>query len=109
VSVEPPVPVTGKLLELNITGYLFPAHANRSPVFLRIDGAGDDLFLPVFSTEEKLCAVMGKISYDRILQICDGREFLDSIEEDPRKLRVIVDPHKHESGTTRFQEVIGAS
>jgi hypothetical protein len=111
VTVEPPKPVTGKLVSLDLSGYLFPAYANRQPVLLRIDGAEGDLFLPVFSSPQKLVEGMelAKTAYDRIQQIMDGREFLDSLEENAVKLRVIVDPYKHESGTLRFQEVFGAS
>lgn len=110
-NVAPPAPVTGKLNTLNITGYLFPAHANRQPVLLHLEGAGNDLFLPVFSRPELLVEGMAlaATSYDRILQIMDGREFLDSLEENTRKLRVVVDLYKHQSGTIRFWEIFGAS
>jgi hypothetical protein len=108
---QPPAPVTGKLVSLNITGYLLPVHENRQPVLLQIEGAGDDLFLPVFSTPEKLRAGMelAATAYDRIIQITDGREFLNSLKENTLKPRVILDPYKHESGMIRFVEVIGAS
>jgi len=111
VPIKPPAPLTGTLINLDITGCLFPAHGDRRPVLLQIEGAGDDLFLPVFSTTEKLVDGMqlAATSYSRIIQITNERAFLDSLEESTLKLRVIVDPYKHESGTLRFREVIGAS
>lgn len=103
---DEPRRVGDKLVEISLTGCLIPSLANRQPVLLRMHGS-NDLFLPVFSTHEKLVAGMALANtpYDRIQEIQDGAEFLASLEENTVVIRVIVDPYKHESGTTRFLEV----
>jgi hypothetical protein len=95
-----------------ISGYLIPAHMNRQPVLIGMDGT-DDLFIVVFSTEEKLRSFMDEanVDFDRIQQITDGVEFIESIDEEngkvsrPFALRIAADPHKHENGRWRFQEI----
>jgi len=104
---EGPKRITDRVLELNLTGHLMPVDENQQPVLLHMVGAGADLFLPVFSTFEKLVAGMelARTPYHKIKQIVDGLEFLESLEENETKLRVIVDFYKHENGRIRFQEV----
>jgi hypothetical protein len=91
-----------------------PAHMNRQPVLIGM-AETKDLFIVVFSSEEKLRSFMDDVDvdYDRIQLITNGAEFIESIEEEnsrktrPFVLRIAVDPYKHENGNWRFTEVFG--
>lgn len=95
---------------IDLTTYLVPCHENRQPVLLSMPGT-EDLFLATFSTPEALDLFrdMKVVRYARVVQVEDGREFLDSI---PREIRVIVDPRPHDdpakraAGAIRFTEVL---
>ena len=74
----------------------------------------DDLFIVVFSTEEKLRTFMSSIEvgFDRIQIVMNGSDFIDSIEDAnnegrPYALRIAADPYKHENGNWRFTEIFG--
>lgn len=93
MDAPPPVP-KGKKYNIDLTGMLF-LWANEQPVLVRV--AGDpNLHLPIFSSKDKL--VVGAadfgLSYERIKQILDGHDFLDSVRESDPSVRVIVDPYK---------------
>lgn len=103
--------ISDREVPVNITGYFMPTHARNTPVLLGMPGT-DDLFVVVFSTEEKLAALMAAfdIAYARIAIVTNGRELLDEIEERnrtgdrPYRVRLAVDPYKTEEGRVRFTE-----
>ena len=109
---EGPKPISNKVVHLSITGYLMPVYEDRQPVLLGMPGT-DDLFICLFSEEEKLRSVMAELQiyFHKIVVIMDGPIFLESIKEDiaaqkrPYELRIAVDPYKHENGRVRFQEI----
>lgn len=82
------------------------------PVLVGMPGT-DDLFICLFSTEEKLRTSFADfhIEFEKIVVIMDGHVFIESIKEDiarqkrPYELRIAVDPHKTDRGTVRFQEI----
>lgn len=105
--VEGPKPVTNKKIGLNIAGNVFPMGADGRPQLVCMPGT-EDLFLPTFTTVEKLRAFEAAFAmrWDdaQIKQVDDGREFVLSVIG---HFRVIVDPYRHESGAVRFLEVAG--
>jgi hypothetical protein len=83
------------------------------PVLVGMPGT-DDLFICLFSTEEKLRQSFAdfNIDFEKIVVIIDGPTFLESIKEDiartkrPYELRIAVDPFKvPETGRVRFREI----
>jgi len=106
--------LVGRVTELSISGYLMPAHMNRQPVMIGMAGT-NDMFIVVFSSEEKLRVFMDAVNvdYDRIQMVTNGSEFIESIDEEngrktrPFLLRIIADPYKHENGNWRFIEIFG--
>jgi hypothetical protein len=108
--VEPPVRPTGnpdKLL--NLTGHLFPwkniaGHPiGGEPILLNMIGS-NGLFLPTFSDEVKLRACMTRagVEFDKIKQIMDHSEFLDSV---PLEIVVMSDAWYTLEGKVRYREV----
>jgi hypothetical protein len=92
---------------VNVSGTLLPYH-NGEPVLLRFFGAGY-LYLPLFSTEERLREIMARIGapFDQIKQVNDGPDFMESLPArlDERQLQVIMDPHFLENGRIRFLQI----
>jgi len=94
-----------------ITGYFMPTRAPNAPVLIGMPGT-NDLFVFVFSTEEKLAAAMTAfgIEYARVALVTDGRELLDEMQATnesgarPYKLRLAVDPYKTDNGRARYVE-----
>ncbi len=94
-----------------LTGYFMPTHAPNVPVLMGMSGT-DDLFMLVFSTEERLASAMAsfEINYARVAVVTNGGELLDEIqatnESDarPYRLRLAVDPYKADNGRVRFVE-----
>ena len=88
-----------------------PTQAPNVPVLIGMPGT-DDLFMFVFSTEEKLVAVMDAIGiqYERVALVTNGGELLDEVAatnargERPYRLRIAVDPYKMDNGRVRFAE-----
>ena len=112
-TTDGPRPISNKVVHISITGYLMPVYEDRQPVLLGMPGT-DDLFICIFSEEEKLRSVMAElhIFFHKIVVIMDGPIFLESIKEDiaaqkrPYELRIAVDPYKvPETGRVRFQEI----
>lgn len=103
--------ISDREVPIVITGYFMPTHAPNAPVLIGMPGT-DDLFVCVFSTEEKLASTMKGfgIKYDRVSVVTDGGELLDEIKatnesgERPYRLRLAVDPYKTDSGRVRFVE-----
>lgn len=103
--------VSDREVPIAITGYFMPTHAPHTPVLLGMPGT-DDLFIVVFSTEEKLVALMTAfgIAYERVAIVTSGRELIDEIEaknrteERPYRVRLAVDPYKTAEGRVRFTE-----
>ena len=103
--------ISDREVPIVITGFFMPTHAPNAPVLVGMPGT-DDLFVFVFSTEEKLAAVMKAIGieYARVALVLDGRELLDEIKatndrgERPYRLRLAVDPYKADNGRVRFVE-----
>jgi hypothetical protein len=98
----------------NLTGCWYPA-ADDDPaqaILLRVDGAGDDLVLPVFSTKQKLVDTMaGVASYAHMMRITDGKKFLQMVASSPNPLagagrvRVWLDIHECDGGL-QFLEAV---
>lgn len=111
-TTEGPVQISSRVTIMDITGYLMPALEGNQPVLVGMPGT-DDLFIMLFSDVEKLIKTMMEfdLHFDRIKEVMNGPEFLDSIREDIRKggrsyeLRVAVDAYKHENGRIRFTEI----
>ena len=103
--------ISDREVPLKITGYFMPTHAPNAPVLIGMPGT-DDLFIFVFSTEEKLASTMTAIGieYERVSLVTDGRELLDEIKatneggKRPYRIRVAVDPYKADNGRVRFVE-----
>ena len=103
--------ISDREVPLNITGYFMPTRAPNAPVLIGMPGT-DDLFVFVFSTEEKLVAAMAAfgIEYSRVSVVTDGRELLDEMQATnesgtrPYKIRLAVDPYKADNGRARFVE-----
>ena len=77
----PPRRITDRVVSINVTGYFVPlCVAPDAPVLIGMPGT-DDLFVAVFSTEEKLVEMMEafQIEYARIGRVTDGRELLDEM------------------------------
>lgn len=91
----------------SLTGKIFP-WADEQPVLLGMPGS-DLLYLPCFSTEEALLALMGRTGSQgfTIKLIEDGNEFLNGILESPGagSVRVILDPYFLPNGHVRFVQV----
>lgn len=90
------------LHEHDLTGKFLPWRLDiDQPVLLRIENT---LFLPVYSTEEKLRSsmVIARQTRYKIKHIDDGRDFFDSVKG---KIRVCLDPWITPEGNTRFQEL----
>jgi len=111
VTTDAPRRITDREVPITLAGYFMPMIAPNVPVLMGMPGT-DDLFIFVFSTEEKLVAVMTilGISYERLARVTDGIELIDEIEatnargERPYKLRLAVDPYKADNGRVRFVE-----
>jgi hypothetical protein len=75
-------------------------------VLLQMDGS-DDLFLPVFTTEEKLISFLPRVLGARAVIetkiIASTESFLRSVAP---HVRIAVDPHLTPEGMVRFEEVI---
>lgn len=103
--------ISDREVPINITGYFMPTLEPSAPVLIGMSGT-DDLFIAVFSTEEKLIELMSvfKIAYERVSIVTSGRELLDEIEANnqtggrPYRVRLAVDPHKTEEGRVCFTE-----
>lgn len=103
--------ISDRELSIRITGYFMPTQAPNVPVLIGMPGT-DDLFMLVFSTEEKLAAAMAsfEISYAWVAVVTNGGELLDEIQatnesgERPYRLRLAVDPYKADNGRVRFVE-----
>lgn len=105
-DVPPPTRISDKEIDVNITGYALPAYHNDQPVLIALQGTSD-LFVPVFSTIEKLQAFMSelavKIHYDKIKQVMNGREFADSVL---LHARIAIDPYVTDAGRLRWTEIV---
>ena len=103
--------ISDRAVPIVITGYFMPTIALNVPVLAGMPGT-DDLFIFVFSTEEKLASSMKAIGieYARVALVLDGPELIDEIKETndrgerPYRLRLAVDPYKADNGRVRFGE-----
>lgn len=107
---------TGRLPEaIELTGKLIPwygmkAHRTGQPALLSMPGS-PSLYLPCFSTEEKLRIFLAeaKVPFESIKMIENGVEFLDGIRESPEPVEVILDPYFLPNGHVRFMQVLGSN
>ena len=95
----------------DISDHIFPWHDGH-PVLARLEGT-NDLFLPLFSTNELLddaMRLMG-VTFESTKQIDDPVQFLDSLPllYAGVRLRVILDPHRTPEGMVRYTEIIRAT
>jgi len=113
VTSDAPHRISDREVSIAITGYFMPTHAPNAPVLIGMPGT-DDLFIAVFSTEEKLVAMMGafEIEYKRVAIVTDGPELIDEITTmnktsgRPYRIRLAVDPYKMDNGRVRFSEAL---
>jgi hypothetical protein len=118
VTTDAPRRVSDREVPIAITGYFMPTQAPDvgeevgDPVLIGMPGT-DDLFVFVFSTEEKLVAAMGSfgIEYERVARVIDGTDLIGEIAEmnardgRPYRIRVAVDAYKKtDDGRVRFLE-----
>lgn len=103
--------ISDREVPITITGYFMPTQAPNIPVLVGMPGT-DDLFILVFSTEEKLASAMAALGivYERVAIVTDGGELLDGIkatnegDDRPYRIRLAVDPYKADNGRVRFAE-----
>ncbi len=104
LAQAPPPNRTGRPpTNIVLTGKLLPWEQGK-PALMKLVGS-PHIYLPCFSTEEKLREMMGRaeIPFEKIKQIDDGDEFSDSV---PRYIKIIVDPYfLGEDGRVRYLEV----
>ena len=103
---EGPKPTGKPPEELTLTGSLIAyIKGDDEPILLAMPGSSFE-YLPVFTTHEKLLAVITRvIDTSAVIHtklITDGPDFLDSI---PSDIKVIVDPYFLPNGRVRFVEV----
>jgi hypothetical protein len=107
--------ISDREVSIEITGYFMPTRAPNVPVLIAMPGT-DDLFIAVFSTEEKLAEMMGasRIEYARVSIVDDGRDLVDEIQAmneaggRPYRLRLAIDPYRTDDGRVRFSEPLPA-
>jgi hypothetical protein len=104
---------------VTITGYFVPTGAPKDdeevgdPVLVGLAGTAD-LFVFVFSTEEKLVAAMKVfgIRYASVARVIDGADLVANVVKmnagsgGAYRVRVIVDAHKADDGSARFDELL---
>lgn len=108
---EAPRRISKREMSFNIQGYFLPALLSNVPMLLGMPGT-EDLFIAVFSTKEKLDALMQGfgIEYGRVSVVTDQYELLDDIEavnqseQRPYRIRLAIDAYKTEDGRVRFTE-----
>ena len=99
---EPPKPVDGVQKVLTLTGMLVPFFDGQ-PVLLEVP-ASEFLYMPVFKDETSLKEVLAltNTEFDRIVQIEEQHEFLESI---PPSIKIAVNPNFQPNGRVRWTEV----
>jgi hypothetical protein len=97
--------INGVLRRLDITGYFCP-WGEGQPAYYRLPD-NPDLFLPLFSTVEKLKAAT-HLEYESVKCIDDQVAFMASLPVvlSDGKLRFMIDPWITVEGNTRFTEII---
>ncbi len=106
---EPPRPTGKPPRQICLTGSLLAFGPDDQPIFVRMFGS-EDLFLPIFSTNERLVSMLEKLGvpWAKISSIDDEDVFLSSLPillSETILLRVIVDPH-FEGKKILFTEVV---
>ena len=103
--------ISDREVPLALTGYFMPTHAPSAPVLCSMPGT-DDLFVFVFSTEDKLAAAMSafRIAYARVALVTNGADLIAEIQarnvsaERPYRVRLAIDPYQADNGRVRFVE-----
>lgn len=95
--------ISDKIDPLDINGYIL-AGDDHGPMLVRMDGT-EDLFIPIFSTKEKLVefAALYELTFTRARAIEMVEAFVDGMRS--AGLRIIVDPYRHENGRMRYIEL----
>lgn len=109
---RPPVRTSTPPVEMNLTGYLFPHKGSEGdatcPAFLGLGGS-NALYLPCFSTIEKLRATMEGIgaTYVGVKHIDDGLVFLSELPKElgGKPIKIMIDPYTTPDGAIRYVEV----
>ncbi len=100
--------VSDKELAIDITDNLIPWGENDQPVYVNV--GGKDLFVPIFSTVEKLCETMEQfnVEYESIKRIDDPNGFMNSFPHSfgEAQIRFLLDPWLTDTGTVRFKEIM---
>jgi hypothetical protein len=105
--------VSDREVPLCLDGYFMPMEAPNVPSLIGM-ALTDDLFVFVFSTEDKLAETMASlgIEYARIGRVVDGAELFDEVKEmnacggRPYRIRIAIDAHKADDGRVRFVEFL---
>ena len=107
MSLEGPKPTGKAPEEVDLTGMLLPWEDGQ-PAMLGAPGSLL-LYVPCFSTEEKLRALMERadVPFSSIKTINDGIEFLSDIRssDGTENVRVVLDPYYLPNGRVRWTEV----
>jgi hypothetical protein len=103
--------ISDRVVPIAVTGYFMPTRAPNAPVLIGTSGT-NDLFVCVFSTEEKLAEAMKDfgVEYARVAIVTDGAALviematLNANSGRPYRVRLAVDPYKADNGHVRFLE-----
>ena len=100
LDMDSPKP-TGRVTTLDITGYLLPME-DSLPCLLSVPGS-EVVYLPIFSTREKLDAVVKitGIQPNKVVTIEDPQEFMKSVLD---QVEVMCDPHSVD-GKIRWHKI----
>lgn len=108
---QPPRRISSAAIAIDLTGYLIPTGRHNIPLLLAMPGTPDK-FIPIFSSQDRLDAVRATHCFPPVVGmkiIQDGALFLASLRENdhlPFKVRVAIDPHRHEpNGRLHFLEI----
>jgi hypothetical protein len=99
--------VSDRVQHISITGNLIPWREGK-PEYVMMHGS-EDLFLPTYTTTERLYEHHLDDGNLTVKTICDSEEFLANLpywyEPGVSRLRVIVDMHRTPRKTMAFKEV----
>ena len=95
--------INEQLEPMSIAGYFIAGDAT-GPMLVRMDGT-NDLFLPIFSTLERLTdfAKNYGIEVTHTKQVDEVESFVDGMRNEG--VRIIANPYKHENGCMRYTEL----
>jgi hypothetical protein len=102
-------PALASLHQVQIMHMRYPVNTDNQPRWLGLASHGQDLFLPLFSTEELFVSVCQDLDLpiDRYGQVTDGYQFVSSVPArmpDGRRVRIVIDLQMRD-GSVSFLEL----